>query len=167
MKYSVLVALFFVAGAICQTLRQPAPTQVPTSVVTQQNTTGTVQKTEEELADETEAHQKFLDSIDNDANPYRDLRNKSSSTETDRAALYAQCQSGLCCTKRKTFFPYGHICGQPKNDCQIAICSGQSAECYTINRIDLSFIYVFYCFLIVLLFFLFRFVLFCCCFLFF
>jgi len=81
----------------------------------------------EESSDNTEAHQKFLDSLEYEGNPYKIYRHLNVTSE------FSQCTTGLCCGKRNRFYPYGHICGQPADPCKLAICSGQSSECYTIS----------------------------------
>jgi len=85
--------------------------------------------TPEELEDQTPEHAHFLDTLDHDGNPLRYYRDKEPID-----TIYAQCKDGLCCNRRTHgFFPYGHICGQPNDPCKVAICSGQSSECYPIN----------------------------------
>jgi len=115
-----LFALLLICFAFCVESAVNATTPVPPNAVP-------AEKTPEELADENSEHEKFLDSLEFDSNPYRHFRHT-----VRNATVFAQCSAGLCCTRRRTFFPYGHICGKPANPCQIAICSGQSAECYTI-----------------------------------
>lgn len=86
--------------------------------------------TPEELIDETSEHQRFVESLDHEGNPIRHNRVRT----TGLTHAYMQCTSGLCCNMRTNmFFPYGHLCGQPANACQVAVCSGESSECYPIN----------------------------------
>ena len=86
---------------------------------------------DDELADQTEEHLRFVASLDHPGNPLREFMG------VNNTSIYSQCTSGLCCnTRRNIFFPYGHICGQPKNPCQVAICSGQSSECYPVAVTD-------------------------------
>lgn len=83
--------------------------------------------TDEEKEDLTQEHLDFVATLDHEGNPLRELKDLNNTHE------YSQCTSGLCCNLRRTqFYPYGHICGQPKNPCQVAICSGQSSECYPV-----------------------------------
>jgi hypothetical protein len=90
-----------------------------------------VEKSPQELDDESPEHVKFVESLNNDNNPIRYLK----SHKVPQAQQ--QCAAGLCCNKHvNVFFPYGHLCGQPADPCKVGICSGQSSECYSVGVAD-------------------------------